>query len=1101
VEGEWGCKSYGCLFLGRDVLEHAWPLAERVFAIDPKSPPSRAKTSSSTTEGRYQNILRINWKRFWKQHAMPQVLVVARPKQTKLDLAWETNFLDSGLDIGRPEVIVTLERLTTLLQAPDSHKAQHKRMNRRGYHGILQHLDSSRCGAATWGSFLVTFWVPSADTTSNHMTVLRRELGTIGLTPRGFENCLKPVGVARQSYVRKGKIHECNTVRENHLGVCHGSPVIDPIGPIILDPDAIIPTPKGLRRLELDEWMKIKGLPPDLAVTKAELRNLVRMPGVQEWSAVGDRLMELDLSTKLPFPTASLPETPEAPTSVFDFPEPEGPWSWEVPDLSEGSQFFEARLARLHEVVAELHGPDAWITDGLIELEKHRTNYGITGPQNLAILWWEWPREHWEELREGASMNFMETPPPGLVENTEMTAEEHKIACNFVDELHSLGVVGPSTEKILNNCPIFTVPKPGQPDQYRCIADGKRGNINDSCAADPVQMTCPDDILPALYPGGYSAVVDASKYFHMFKTRKDEYKHLGIIHPNTGEILCYYRFPMGTRNSPGASGRFGAAFLREVIRTSPDFQGTVTVVNDFTSGWNGEGYNPALGIGRVLISEDGQPAVLIWIHVDDILLHGPTYAKTRRALDHVLAVATRLGLICHPTKTKPPSQIQKFCGFIYDTVSIPCRRLPADKEARAISLIRFLRHEQRGPLAALTLSVVVGYLQSLVPATPSNIGAVYLRELYDCLYSQLDPNKTGTTQAFYSQMSISPQAFACLDWWERAIQRGLACTVQVRDESTGVVTWGDGSGTGSGGSVDFIRWDFVKLGPSEDWMGSWDGPPGESSNWRELRTLLEVLKKEDIDTSRYRGKRVLYFTDNMVSYDIVRRGSSKNPALHALVRELKLLDLMHGCTTVVIHVPGLVMIQQGTDGLSRGIWRSPLAIDHSFDLRLLFAPVPNTPDIFKWACTVAGIPACDQHLDQWTRQLDHSDWSDDFLIQRWGFWTVRPSLGRQAMTAAVKAWVESPLDSQHLFILPRILQRSFGRVHKNIEFFGQHDPFPLPAFEAYLGLTPVLVFHLPKFRRQLSVTPCPDPDGMELPPLGRLPRWIARQVTHVRGLR
>jgi hypothetical protein len=178
-----------------------------------------------------------------------------------------------------------------------------------------------------------------------------------------------------------------------------------------------------------------------------------------------------------------------------------------------------------------------------------------------------------------------------------MTTEEHAIAVAFVDELSALGVVGPTTEQILNNCPIFTVPKAGQPGLYRCIADGKRGNINDACVADPVQMSCPEDILPCLYPGGYSAVVDASKYFHMFKTREDEHQYLGIIHPGTGELLCYYRLPMGTRNSPGASGRFGAAFLREVARTSPDFKGTV-VVNDFTSGWNGEGYNPRLGIGR-----------------------------------------------------------------------------------------------------------------------------------------------------------------------------------------------------------------------------------------------------------------------------------------------------------------------------------------------------------------------------------------------------------------------------------------------------------------------------------------------------------------------
>jgi hypothetical protein len=194
------------------------------------------------------------------------------------------------------------------------------------------------------------------------------------------------------------------------------------------------------------------------------------------------------------------------------------------------------------------------------------------------------------------------------------------------------------------------------------------------------------------------------------------------------------------------------------------------------------------------------------------------------------------------------------------------------------------------------------------------------------------------------------------------------------------------------------------------------------------------------------------------------------------------------------------MIVQGTDGLSRGIWRSPLAIDKSFDLRVLFAPVPNTEALFHWACDIAAVPSADRDWASWIGLGDYSDWSDDSLIKQWGFWTVRPSLGRQAMNAAVKAWVESPLDSQHLFILPCILQRSFGRVHKNIEFFGQHDPASSPFFEGYLGLTPVLVFYLPRFHRQLSPSGQDPADGMELPSLRRMPRWVTQQITHVRGL-
>jgi hypothetical protein len=42
-------------------------------------------------------------------------------------------------------------------------------------------------------------------------------------------------------------------------------------------------------------------------------------------------------------------------------------------------------------------------------------------------------------------------------------------------------------------------------------------------------------------------------------------------------------------------------------------------------------------------------------------------------------LALRLGLICQEVKTKPPSQHQKYCGFLYDTTGIPTLRIPEDK--------------------------------------------------------------------------------------------------------------------------------------------------------------------------------------------------------------------------------------------------------------------------------------------------------------------------------------------------------------------------------------------------------------------------------------
>jgi hypothetical protein len=109
-------------------------------------------------------------------------------------------------------------------------------------------------------------------------------------------------------------------------------------------------------------------------------------------------------------------------------------------------------------------------------------------------------------------MNFMETPVPVLEENGKMTESQLTIAVAFVTELiSSLGVLAlvPHGVLLMNVCPLLLVAKPGQPYQWICIADMKKGHQNQSFAADPVYMTCPEDILPWMYPGGFSSVIDA----------------------------------------------------------------------------------------------------------------------------------------------------------------------------------------------------------------------------------------------------------------------------------------------------------------------------------------------------------------------------------------------------------------------------------------------------------------------------------------------------------------------------------------------------------------------------------------------------------------
>jgi len=46
------------------------------------------------------------------------------------------------------------------------------------------------------------------------------------------------------------------------------------------------------------------------------------------------------------------------------------------------------------------------------------------------------------------------------------------------------------------------------------------------------------------------------------------------------------------------------------------------------------------------------------------------------------------------------------------------------------------------------------------------------------------------------------------------------------------------------------------------------------------------------------------------------------------------------------------------------------------------------------------------------------------------------------MSAALMVWVELSLDTEHVFVVPQIMQREYGRVSKHIEFLGQFTDAP-----------------------------------------------------------
>jgi hypothetical protein len=157
--------------------------------------------------------------------------------------------------------------------------------------------------------------------------------------------------------------------------------------------------------------------------------------------------------------------------------------------------------------------------------------------------------------------------------------------------------------------------------------------------------------------------------------------------------------------------------------------------------------------------------------------------------------------------------------------------MPDNKLLRALALLEFLMRGSRTILCHLALDVVVGTLQSFIPATPNAIGASFLHHVYLNIHSETLNFFDNIQHVYHSGLALGALAQADFSWWEQALTSGLREQVQPRDFCTLGVAWGDGSG--SGGNFEWADSGNGALPKMEAWMGAWNGTDHSfTSNWR-----------------------------------------------------------------------------------------------------------------------------------------------------------------------------------------------------------------------------------------------------------------------------
>ena len=268
---------------------------------------------------------------------------------------------------------------------------------------------------------------------------------------RPMANLLTPSGLSKTKYIKhpKGPISNATT----DCMPAH--------------PCALIRTDKGVRMLQVDEFSRGLGF----SKYQSELVSgglARRTTSVFHWEYLSSVLAG---QSPKKVATRNVPCVPviDLIAPLLNDTPPTLDFTWKPANLCEGGEWYQDRISHLHHACSHYSNSTELYNDGLERLRIHRTNYDEEGPNPsyLQLLWWEFPAEHWDELRDGFRMNFLKKPRTQLVPNADMDVSGMEAARKFVDELVSLGVFREIDEglKVLANAPLFVVPKPGQPGQ------------------------------------------------------------------------------------------------------------------------------------------------------------------------------------------------------------------------------------------------------------------------------------------------------------------------------------------------------------------------------------------------------------------------------------------------------------------------------------------------------------------------------------------------------------------------------------------------------------------------------------------------------------
>jgi hypothetical protein len=185
------------------------------------------------------------------------------------------------------------------------------------------------------------------------------------------------------------------------------------------------------------------------------------------------------------------------------------------------------------------------------------------------------------------------------------------------------------------------------------------------------------------------------------------------------------------------------------------------------------------------------------------------------------------------------------------------------------------------------------------------------------------------------------------------------------------------------------------------------------------------------------------------------------------------------------------MIDQGTDGLSRGIWMSALqGLEDSGRLtQAVFEPLRF--DRLLVESYIKSYHLAQQHV--------HCDWNSTWdarvCFDRLSVWFPPPELARQVLIFMLETWAERPLTSSSLFFIPRTVPAFWWGLSRHLIELSTIYPHLTPLQYPPMLPIPIVVLYLPPHQRSLSTK---DRLARSVVPANAF--WHRQQAALLRGL-